>query len=154
MQVNIIDFPETKIAVIEHVGAPEAEGQAIAKLVAWRKENGLAPSPEHRSYGVHYNDPRAVTASAYRVDLAVSVLDDVLPNTYGVINKCIPACRCAVARHIGSRDNVEAAAYLYQHWLPRSGEQLGNFPIFFHYLNVGPHIAEQDMLSDVYLPLG
>ena len=154
MQVKIVDFPETKIAVIEHLGAPAAEGQGIAKLVAWRKENGLAPSPAHRSYGLHYNDPRVVAASEYRVDLAVSVIDDVLPNSFGVINKRIPACRCAVSRHLGCRDNVEAAAYLYEHWLPQSGERLGGFPIFFHYLNVGPDIAPQDMVTDVYLPLG
>jgi DNA gyrase inhibitor GyrI len=31
---------------------------------------------------------------------------DVPPNPYGVVNKVIPAGRCAVARHPGSRERA------------------------------------------------
>lgn len=34
-----------------------------------------------------------------------------------------------------------------------SGEALRDFPIFFHYVNVGLHVQEHDMITDVYLPL-
>ena len=37
--------------------------------------------------------------------------------------------------------------------LPASGEAAGDFPIFFHYVNVGPDVKEADMITDVYLPL-
>jgi AraC family transcriptional regulator len=37
--------------------------------------------------------------------------------------------------------------------LPQSGELPGNFPIFFHYVNVGPNVREEEMITDVYLPL-
>jgi AraC family transcriptional regulator len=56
-------------------------------------------------------------------------------------------------RHLGSRENVSAAVYLYEVWLPNSGETLRDFPIFFHYVNVGPQIQEREMITDVYLPL-
>ena len=56
-------------------------------------------------------------------------------------------------RHHGSRENVAGAAYLVEEWLPTSGEGMGDFPIFFHYVNVGPHVREEDMVTDVYLPL-
>jgi AraC family transcriptional regulator len=69
------------------------------------------------------------------------------------VGKLIPGGRCAVARHIGSRDNISAAAYLYEVWLPQSGEAPRPFPIFFHYLNVGPAVREDEMVTDVYLPL-
>lgn len=153
IQVSIVDFPETKVAVFEYIGSPKLEHEAVARFVAWRKLNGLPPSALHRSYGVYYNDPRSAPVGEYRVDLCVSVSEDVPANEMGVLNKIIPARRCAVARHIGSRDNVVAAAYLYEQWLPQSGEQQSDFPLFFHYVNVGPHIAVQDMLTDVYLPL-
>lgn len=26
-------------------------------------------------------------------------------------------------------------------------------PVFFHYVNVGPNLREEEMLTDVYLPL-
>lgn len=61
--------------------------------------------------------------------------------------------RCAVARYIGSRDEVRAAAYLYETWLPSSGETLRECPVIFHYVNVGPNVPEHEMITDVYLPI-
>lgn len=152
-RVEIVDFPETKIAVVEHRGSPALEHQSVLKLISWRKENNLPPSEAHKSYGIHYNDFRHIAPQAYRVDLAVSVEDDVGDNDYGVINKTIPALRCAKARHIGSRSNVTTAYFLMEKWLPESGAELADFPIFFHYVNVGPGIKEDEMITDVYLPI-
>jgi AraC family transcriptional regulator len=151
--VEIVNFPETKVAVVEHCGAPEKEYESVKKLVAWRIENKLAPSDLHKSYGIHYNDPSQVGSSEYRVDLCVSVQQAVSANAFGVVNKTIPALRCARVRHLGSRENVTAARYLYEEWLANSGEQLADFPVFFHYVNVGPNVQEAEMITDVYLPL-
>ena len=65
----------------------------------------------------------------------------------------IPGCRCAVARHLGSRARNLAAIYLWEQWLPESGEQASGLPMIFHYVNVGPDVKESDMVTDVYLPL-
>jgi AraC family transcriptional regulator len=42
---------------------------------------------------------------------------------------------------------------IYEEWLLRSGETPGNFPIFFHYVNTGPSVREEEMITDVYVPL-
>lgn len=152
MDVRIIDFPQTRVAVLEHHGAPEFEHESVRKLIAWRIENRLPPD-RHRTYGVHYFDLGKTPPEQYRLDLCISVQHEILPNPYGVINKFIPAGRCAIARHLGPRDNITAAAYLYEKWLPDSGETLRDFPLFFHYVNVGPGVHEHDMITDVYLPL-
>ena len=152
MKVSIVDFPETNVAVIEHQGSPATEHESVKKLIAWRIENKLSPS-KHQSYGVHYDDPSTTLPEKYRVDFCVSVEHEVAKNKFGVINKVIPSGKCAVARHIGSRENVTAAAYLYKEWLPMSGEKLRDFPIFFHYVNVRPDITEEEMITDVYLPI-
>ena len=152
MEVKIVDFPETKVAVLEHHGPPALEHESVKKLVAWRIENKFQPE-KHKNYGIHYNDPATTTPEEYRVDLCISVECEVPPNPQGVINKVIPAGRCAVARHVGSRNNVTAAAYLYEKWLPASGEKVREFPIFFHYVNVGPNVQDHEMITDVYLPL-
>lgn len=153
VEVEIVDFPETRVAAIEYRGPPEREHEAVAMMIAWRKENNLPLSPERRVYGLHYNDPRRVEPSEYRVDLCVSVDDEVQPNRYGVINKLIAACRCARARHLGSRERVTAAEYLYERWLPASGERFANRPLIFHYVNVGPDVKAHEMITVVYLPL-
>ena len=153
MNVEIVEFPETKVAVVEHKGPPELEYRSVKRLIDWRIENKFPPSPKHRNYGLHYNDPRKVPPEEYRVDICISVDNEINPNSYGVINKVIPACRCAKARHIGSRENVLAAEYLYAKWLPTSGEKFAGLPIIFHYVNIGPHVQDHEMITDVYLPL-
>jgi AraC family transcriptional regulator len=77
----------------------------------------------------------------------------VKPNPFGITSKVIPRNRCALARDIGSRYNNQAVVYLYEQWLPQSGEMPGGFPAFFHYVNVGPNLREEEMITDVYLPL-
>lgn len=152
IQVRIEQFPETPVAAVEHRGPAEREHESARRLIEWRITNRLAPS-NHRSFGVHYTDPRAVPPSEHRVDFCVTYDQPVAPNTLGVVNKVIPASRCAVARHLGSRRFIHAAVFLYREWLPSSGEQLGTFPVFFHYVNVGPDVREEEMVTDVYLPL-
>ncbi len=153
MEVRIIAFPETKVAVIEHFGPPALEHATARKLIEWKLANRLLDPAKHRSYGVHYTDPRVTAPSDHHVDFCLSIEKDVEPNPYGIVTKVIPANRCAHARDVGSRSNNKAAAYLYEKWLSESGETPGDFPIFFHYVNVGPNVREEDMITDVYLSL-
>ena len=103
--------------------------------------------------GIHYTDPRTAPSAEHRVDFCIEFDGNIAPNPQGVVQKMIPGGRCAVVRHHGSREDVTAAAYLYEVWLPASGEIARGFPMFFHYVNVGPHVHEEDMITDVYLPL-
>jgi AraC family transcriptional regulator len=152
VDVRIVDFPETRVAALEHHGPPALEHETARRLVQWRLRHRLS-SDRHRTYGVHYTEPRTTPPEQHRVDFCVSVDEDVAPNPDGVVTKMIPGGRCAVARHLGSRANVSAAAHLYEGWLPKSGETLRDFPIFFHYVNVGPNVQEHEMITDVYLPI-
>jgi AraC family transcriptional regulator len=152
MEVKIVRFPETRVAVAEHRGPPEFEYEASKRLIAWRIQHRLSPATHH-TYGVHYTDPHSVAPAEHRVDFCVTYDQPVQPNPQGM-GKTIPANRCAVTRHLGSRRYNYGAVYLYREWMPHSGECLGDFPIFFHYVNVGPNICEADMITDVYLRSG
>lgn len=152
MEVRIVQFPQTRVAVLEHRGSPALEHVTVRKFIEWRLANGLGRD-QHRTYGIHYDDPERTPAAAYRMDIGISVDAEVPANTYGVVNKVIPACRCALVRHFGSRHYVAPAARIHAEWLPRSGERLGDFPMFFHYVNVGPDVREHEMITDVYVPL-
>lgn len=153
MEVQIVTFPKTKVAAVEHLGPPALEYDTVRKLIAWKLENRLLDQLKYRSYGIHYTDPRITPPSDHRVDFCLSFDEDVAPNPYGIGNMVIPRLRCAHARDVGSRSDNKAAAHLYETWLPQSGESLGDFPIFFHYVNVGPNVQEEEMITDVYLPL-
>ncbi|MCX8640263.1 GyrI-like domain-containing protein [Gilliamella sp. B3172] len=153
MNVEIVQFPATQLAVIEHYGSPLLENNTLNKFIKWRQENNFLDSQKHQSYGIHYTNPNTTPLNEHHVDFAISINCTIPPNDYGIINKTIPALRCAKARDIGSRENNQAIIYLLQTWLPQSGERIGNFPPIFHYVNVGLNIQPQEMITDVYLPL-
>ncbi len=151
ISVRIAPFPQTRVAAVEHRGSPSDEYATAAKLIAWRRRNRLPPS-DHRTFGLHYIGNQS-EPSEHRVDFCVATDDEILPNSEGVVEKIIPACRCAVARHLGSRELNLAAIHIWEKWLPGSGEQPSGLPMIFHYVNVGPDVREADMVTDVYLPL-
>lgn len=152
MDVRIVDFPETRVAVLEHRGPPELEHETSRRFIEWRIANKVRPD-QHRTYGVHYDDPRTTPPAQYRMDLCVSFDGEVPPNPWGVVVKRIPAGRCAVTRYVGPRDDVLPVRELVGTWLPQSGEVRADFPVFFHYVNVGPGVLPAEMITDVYLPL-
>lgn len=152
MHVEIVDFPDTLVAALEHHGPEHLSYKTAQTFIDWRRANGIGPA-QGRTYGIHYTDPVNTLPEDYRLDICVSVDAPVAANPQGVVTKLIPGGRCACVRHHGSRDRVTAAEWLYREWLPGSGEELRDFPIFFHYVNVGPGLQPRDMITDVYLPL-
>lgn len=41
---------------------------------------------------------------------------------------------------------------LYREWLPSNGEELRDFPLYFHYRNLLPETPEAELINDIYLP--
>ena len=154
MEVSIIDFDETQVAALEHRGAPERVNDSARLFIAWRKSTGLSPVNTSQTFGIAYDDPETTEPEHFRFDICGSVSAAVPDNPQGVINKIIPGGRCAVVRHLGSHDRIkDSAYYLYREWLPHSGEDLRDFPLYFHYINLIPDTAEHELITDLYLPL-
>jgi AraC family transcriptional regulator len=152
MDVALMEFPETMVAALEHHGPESQTYNTSMKFIEWRKANGIR-FDMGQTYGIHYTDPRNTFPEDYRMDICVSVDKPVAANDFGVVTKIIPAGRCAVIRHIGSREWMPEVGYLVYDWLPQSGEQLRDYPVFFHYVNVGPDLRDPEMITDIYLPL-
>ena len=154
MEVKIVEFKQTRIAVLEHRGAPALVNDSVRVFIDWRKQSGLSPIASSQTYGLVYDNPDTTEPQDFRFDICGSVTSEVPNNPQGVVNKVIPGGRCAVVRHTGSHNRIgESAYYLYREWLPTSGEDLRDFPLFFHYLNLIPETPEHELLTDVYLPL-
>jgi DNA gyrase inhibitor GyrI len=153
MHVKVVEFGETKVAVLEHRGSPGLINASVQSFIEWRKEHKLSPKVSE-TYNIIYGDPATIAPEEFRLDICASTNSDVKENLCGVISKVIPGGRCAVLRHIGPGDNIgHSFHYLYAHWLPESGEELGDFPCFLHRVNLFPDIAEHEMITDIYLPL-
>ena len=154
MQVRIVHVEPVNVAVLEHCGDPARLNDSVQRFIAWRRESGLSPVASSHTYGVAHTDPASTPPAEFRFDICGSVTEPVPTNRHGIINKVIPGGRCAVVRHEGSPDHVASSVYhLYRHWLPHSGEEPRDFPVYFHYLNLRVDTAEDDLLTDVHLPL-
>lgn len=153
MNVKIVNFNETRVAVLEHRKSPKLVDETVDTFIEWRKENGHSPA-NSKTFGIIYDDPESVAPEAFRFDLCGKVDSIVSKNIYGVISKTIPGGRCAVLRHSGSLDNIgDTVRYLYSKWLPESSEELRDFPCFFHYLKLASEVPENEQVTDIYLPL-
>lgn len=154
MSVAIVNKPTEKIAYLSHYGDPDRVLETAAQFIAWRKESGLSPLKSSNTYGVPYADPKMVEADDFRFDLCGTVESDIPENNQGVKVGLIPGGRCAVLRHKGSHDNLEQSVYfLYREWLPLSGEEIRDYPVYFQYLNFIHDVDECDLLTDIHLPL-
>ena len=58
MDVNIISFPTTRIAVLQHRGSPDLVNATAARFIAWRKTSGLSPVATSDTWGIAWDDPQ------------------------------------------------------------------------------------------------
>lgn len=154
MKVNVINFEKTNIAFIEHRGAPEKTLETAAKFIAWRKATGLSPVKTSKTFGIPYSDPKTTEPEEFRWDVCGTIDTEIPENDYGVKAGIIPGGKCAVIRHTGSYNNLDTTIYaFYREWLPNSGEEVRDYPCFFHYVNFIHEVDECDLITDIHFPL-
>ncbi|WP_026179877.1 AraC family transcriptional regulator [Hahella ganghwensis] len=153
IQIDVIEFPETSVAVLEHRGSPHLLGDTIRHFIQWRREHNLSPKVSD-TYNLVYDNPEQVADEDFRFDLCVSIQGPLPANDLGILSKTIPPGLCARVRHTGSDDQLgRKVEYLYSKWLPRSDYQVRDFPLFFHRVSFFPEVPEHEMITDIYLPL-
>ena len=154
MQVKIVDFAEARVAALEHRGPPGLVNQSVRKFIDWRIQSGQSPVASSRTFGIPRGNPDTVQAEEFRFDICGEIAEPVASNAYGVRELVIPGGRCAVVRHTGSTDHIGETIYpIYRDWLPSSGEELRDHPLFFHYLSVYPETPLDQWQTDIYIPL-
>lgn len=154
-QVRIVDCPPMSVAVLRHDGDPRRVGDSIRRLIGWRSRAGL-PSRASTTFDVLilYADPEIAVPEDYRLDLCIATEHPVAPNDEGVFSTTIPGGRCAVLRLIGSSDDLQPAIdFLYADWLPGSGEEPRDFPVYAQRVRAFPDVPENEAVTDIFLPL-
>lgn len=147
--VAIRSVPSTRVAIMTHQGDRAMLGATLQQFIAWRKAAGLPPKNSPTFNVWHSADP-----TAYRVDFCVGTDRPIEPHSEQIRVGEIPAGRCAVLRVVGYTDNLEPAAlYLYRDWLPVSGEELRDFPLYCQRLAFFPEVPEHETVAELFLPL-
>jgi AraC family transcriptional regulator len=150
--VVIKEFPATPVAVMEHRGRPGGLPETIQRFIAWRKAVGLGRNVS-TTFTV-FHAPQASLEDAFHVDLCAATDRPVPPNAVGVVAGIIPGGRCAVLRVVGRSEDLEAPAlFLYRDWLPSSGEEARDFPLFCQRVSFYPDVPENETITDLFLPL-
>jgi AraC family transcriptional regulator len=151
-QVKIVDVPAIDIALMEHHGEPEQLRTAIQRFIAWRKAAGFGRKTS-ATFTI-FRTPEPDGPEDFYVDLCAATDRPILANDDGVVPGVIPDGRCALLRVIGSSDDMgPAATYLYREWLPASGEETRDFPLYCQRMSFFPDVPEHEAVTDLYLPL-
>ncbi len=154
MQVRIVEFSETRVAALEHLGPCERINETVRKFIDWRLRSGQSPVATSRTFGISHANPDTTPPEAFRFDVCGEIHEAVVSNACGVRELVIPGGRCAVVRHVGSPDHIGESIYpVYRDWLPASGEELRDHPLFFDYLSVYPETPLEQWQTDIYIPL-
>ena len=151
--VTIRDVPPTPVAIMEHRGDPATIGSTIGRFIAWRRAAGLPPKTS-ATFNIFHCDPRTTPPADYRMDLCAGTDRPIEAHGERVEAGTIPGGRCAVLRVTGDIDDLEPAAlYLYRDWLPDSGEEARDHPLYCQRLALFPDVPEHEAVAELFLPL-
>lgn len=154
MQVKIVEFAEVRVAALEHQGPPGMVQETVRRFIDWRMHSGQSPVASSRTFGIPFNNPDTTPPEEFRFAVCGEIDEAVRPNEVGVGELRIASGRYAVVRHHGSPDHIGETIYpVYRDWLPASGEELRDQPLFFQYLSVFPQTPLEQWETDIYVPL-
>ncbi len=150
--IEIRDLPPLRLAALRHIGDYAEIGRAFQQLATvftarayWPHARGMV--------GIYYDDPSSVPLADLTSDAGIKVADGFeVPQDLTSID--MAGGRHAVLTYKGPYSGLKAAwDHLYGHWLPRSGEELGDAPAFENYLNDPMDVAPADLVTEICAPL-
>ncbi|TPM38638.1 AraC family transcriptional regulator [Mesorhizobium sp. B2-3-4] len=152
--VTIRDVPPTPVAVMEHRGDRATLGDTIQRFIAWRKAAGLSPETSP-TFNIFRSERIPAIPADYSMDLCVGTDLPIDADDGQMKPGVIPGGRCAVLRVVHDTHNLEPAAlYLYRDWLPDSGEEARDFPIYCRrHFSFFPNVPVHDVVVELFLPL-
>ncbi len=152
--VTIRDVPPTPVAVLEHRGDRAKLPETFERYRTWRAGAGLSPKTSS-TFMVFRSERTPADPADYSMDLCAGTDQPVEANDAQIRSGVIPGGRCAVLRYPGNTNNLEPAAhYLYREWLPASGEEARDFPIYSQRrLASTPGAPGDEVILELFLPL-
>ncbi|MBW6422279.1 AraC family transcriptional regulator [Rhizobium sp. XQZ8] len=152
--VMIRDVSPTPVAILEHRGDRTTLGTTIERFIAWRKAAGLSPET-NPTFNIFRSERTPAVPADYSMDLCVGTDRPIDKDDDVMKAGMIPGGRCAIMRVVHDTHNLEPAAlYLYRDWLPASGEEARDFPIYCQrHFSFLPNSAVHEVVVELFLPL-
>jgi AraC family transcriptional regulator len=154
---EIKDLEPKRLAAVRHIGDYMKVDEAFQSVIMWgAKVGALKEQPE--MIGIYYDDPSAVEVDKLRTDAGI-VIDNDMAIEETSDNANVRAVDIAGGRHAVVTFKGPYAElhngynWLFTSWLPESGEEAGEDPVFEIYLNDPRSTAPSDLLTNICLPL-
>ncbi len=150
--VAIETLPATRCASVAHTGAYMQIDQAMGHLfTALAAQKIMAPDQAMRA--VFFDDPDLVPVEAF-CSRACSPVAEALPLAPPLEETVLHGGLYARLRYRGPYADMKGAyRWLLGVWLPQSGYEPDDDPIFEAYLNNPQHVAPAELMTDIHLPL-
>ena len=151
---TIIEREDSTAIYIRLIGTYGSHDYTSTSKKLWgyiRKHNLLGPQLE--SIGISHDDPRVTEGSKCRYDACVAVHQPVQPEgEIGV--KTISGGKFAVFLHKGSYMNMQKTFDgIFSKWIFENNIELRHAPIMEKYLNNPYETAEEDLRTEIYIPI-
>jgi AraC family transcriptional regulator len=154
--VRTENLPMITMLSARHLGDYQTIGIAFERLMVWAAGKGLLDNPM-RTFALYYDDPiskpkqdlvsDAGLCLPPGVDIAAIASGDIKVLT-------IAASRCATYIFKGPYSELDKPyRWLYDTWLPQSGQEVGNNPPFEEYLNDARSTPPTELLTKICIPL-
>ncbi len=149
-EVEICDVPRRHLLVVRHQGSYMEVGKAFDRLFRTLAQHGLM-RPDLEMVGLYHDDPMSVPEEALRADAGVVLEAEAIPPLEAATLAGGP---CARLLHKGPYADMQPAYdWLFGHWLPASGREPGDAPVFERYLNTPQDTPPTELLTEIFLPL-
>lgn len=150
--VTVLSLPERRCAGIDHTGSymaiDHAMGQLFAELVT---RNALPAQPA--MIGLFFDDPDLGPESQLRSRACLPIADSVAI-TAPLVETVLRGGLYARLSYTGPYADMRGAyRWLLGTWLPASGYEPDDAPIFEAYLNDPREVPQSQLRTDIHLPL-
>lgn len=163
MQIRLEKFAPRLVAAVRHTGPYDLCSSAWEVLCGELSKYGLV-SATSVVYGVSYDNPDVTSPEKCRMDVCVGLEPDVVEDCEALLP--FRSHEKIFFRHIGSLQEYAVLrvqgpyallhpAYrsLFGMWFPQSGREPFNDPGFEIYLNSPDTTPEEDLLTEICIPL-
>ena len=154
-KVEIQEVVSDSLVGIAHQGSYMGIGQAFDQLVGIAASRQLFSSST-RMIGIYLDDPAVVDEDKLRSVACISVSPTIQEQSAQAPLQAmhIEAGTCAVLHYQGPYSDMHPAyQWLFGVWLPASGYEAADNPVFEVYLNNPRDTAPNELLTDICLPL-
>ena len=151
-EVSLRRVPTMRGIYTDHHGSYLMIARAFDRVIRFARAHDLL-SRVTAVVGIYDDDPFSTPESQLR-SRACLMLDNAEVVEDETKRVEIQGGLCAVLRHRGPYADMRLAyQWLYGQWLPQSGYDAADAPVFEVYLNHPRDTAPTDLLVDIYLPL-